>query len=755
MKFRWFFLLLVFTSGCHASIVRPKAAPIVVPDFPEPPQQQAKWDSDTNLISPEFVSATKTLFEQGLADPRGCDYREIEIHVGDVRSGGGNKIKTHGWVLPNLSNSNQIFAICWNGLVYPVASVGAQTNLQTDMELLIDSATTNASRMRMMLYGRAIPERMSIAQDSILPIKVCLLLRLGENDSAAKVWTACNVSVKNSGGRQSDKDPYLMLAGDWSWSLFDRMICAHMRGDVPLALVTARKLTEIQPNIEAEAAQRGFAHPQSYGNGMQKPKEQPYLPFLNQLPQLLADLERRANEPKEKSVVEIGLTNFPGQSDRIAVLIEDLDLVKARQMGQPGWVAPQEDPIVQALIKEGDAAVEPLLDCWENDKRLTCSVGFGRDFFRDRHVLPVANAAKAAVQEILRAQFQIAEDARAYWRQNKGVKLEDRWYATLENNQAGVGQWLQAARDIMQPDNESGVAGGGFYMSTPLKAGEKPKYRGEVLRSKSFPSVADLLLKRASEVAADASQKDQTMGISAIRDGTELVSILAQWDKPATSVAPAQSLMRHAIALWPNWTTFISSDGHDLARYIPQLTEIRVEGGDTNALDEYAAWIKLADEGKVDEYANEAFKPLWRNPTNPAVVTVSEWLFNDTNSAWSRLPWQRSTFHDPLDSDMVKLPAFRKLLARELENPTTVGSMQWQTGIGININYNVTGSSGGFHFDWPDATSPTNGTKVEIRRCDWVAWKLSQSKQIPFFNPFVAVEKRDEAIKKAEVELLK
>ena len=327
------------------------------------------------------------------------------------------------------------------------------------MELLIDSATTNASRMRMMLYGRAIPERMSIAQDSILPIKVCLLLRLGENDSAAKVWTACNVSVKNSGGRQSDKDPYLMLAGDWSWSLFDRMICAHMRGDVPLALVTARKLTKIQPNIEAEAAQRGFAHPQSYGNGMQKPKEQPYLPFLNQLPQLLADLERRANEPKEKSVVEIGLTNFPGQSDRIAVLIEDLDLVKARQMGQPGWVAPQEDPIVQALIKEGDAAVEPLLDCWENDKRLTCSVGFGRDFFRDRHVLPVANAAKAAVQEILRAQFQIAEDARAYWRQNKGVKLEDRWYATLENNQAGVGQWLQAARDIMQPDDESGVAG--------------------------------------------------------------------------------------------------------------------------------------------------------------------------------------------------------------------------------------------------------------------------------------------------------
>ena len=46
-----------------------------------------------------------------------------------------------------------------------------------------------------------------------------------------------------------------------------------------------------------------------------KPKEQPYMPFLDQLPQLLADLERRANDPKEKSVIEIGLTNFPNQSD--------------------------------------------------------------------------------------------------------------------------------------------------------------------------------------------------------------------------------------------------------------------------------------------------------------------------------------------------------------------------------------------------------------------------------------------------------
>ena len=304
MKLRWFFLLLVLVSSCRPSVHRPKGEPLVISDFPEPPQQKMEWNAATNFISPELESATKTLFEQGLADPRGCGYREIEIQIGDVWRGDGGKIKTHGWVLPNSSNSNQTFAICWNGLEYPIVSVGAQTNLQADMDLFISDVPTNSSRMRMALYGRAIPEKMSVATDSILPIKACLLLRLGENDLAAKVWNACNASLENARGQAQPKDPYLLLAGDWAWSLFDRTICAHMRSDVPLALVLTRKLTEIQPKIEAEAAKRGFPHP-GYNDTQKHEKERPYVFFLDQLPQLLADLERRTHEQKNKSVIEI------------------------------------------------------------------------------------------------------------------------------------------------------------------------------------------------------------------------------------------------------------------------------------------------------------------------------------------------------------------------------------------------------------------------------------------------------------------
>ena len=347
-------------------------------------------------------------------------------------------VKTHGWVLPGSSGSNHLFAVCWNGLVYPVVSVRAQTNFQADTESLINYVSTNRSRMNKDFYGRAFPEKTSVATDSLLPIKACLLLRLGQNDLAAKIWNAYEISLRRQNfGQEQPEDPYLMLAGDWAWALFDRAICAHMRGDVPLALVSARQLAQIQPKIEAEAAKRGFPHP-NYNDSLKHDQERPYLYFLDQLPQLLSDLERRAHEPKERSVIEI-----------------------------------------------------------------------------------------------------------------------------------------------------------------------------------------------------------------------------------------------------------------------------------------------------------------------------SEWLFNNTNSPWAKLPWQRSTFHDPIDSDLVKLPAFRKLLAREMENQVVVGSMQWQSGIGINIRYNLPQSSGGYHFDWPDEESPTNGTKVGIRRCDWIAWKLAKSKQIPFFNPFETIEKRDEAIKNAETELIK
>src|SRR6185369_8042396 len=144
--------------------------------------------------------------------------------------------------------------------------------------------------------------------------------------------------------------------------------------------------------------------------------------------------------------------------------------------------------VVAALIKEGEPAVEPLLACMETDPRLTRSVGFSRDFHRDRIIVSVRGAARAALDHILRANFSDAPEARAFWARNKGVPLQERWYRMLQEES---GWALEAARNILQPENEIGVPGTGHYWNLPVKPGESLKLRGETLRNKKNPSVAE------------------------------------------------------------------------------------------------------------------------------------------------------------------------------------------------------------------------------------------------------------------------
>jgi hypothetical protein len=312
------------------------------------------------------------------------------------------------------------------------------------------------------------------------------------------------------------------------------------------------------------------------------------------------------------------------------------------------------------------------------------------------------------------------------------------------------GQWLEAARTIVQPDDRAGVPGGGLVPARPLSGGGPSKMRGEALRAKTNPSVTELLLKQAGVVADQANQHDQVEGVEAIRVGAELSRIIFLWEKPAAA-APARAIMRRALQLFDDPNSYIMSSGDDLPRYLAELTDLRADSGDPNALAEYAAWIKTADQKKVLRDAVTVFEPLCHHPDDPAAAAAAQWLFTDPASPWSKLPWPAGGFHDPLNSDLVKLPPFRRLLAGDLENQTNVGTMQWTGG---NISYNLERYSGGGHLAWPTADPPADGAKVDLRRCDWVAWSLSQSKQIPFFNPFASMEQRDAALRQARAVLL-
>ena len=103
------------------------------PSLPAPPEQAAPWKPPATKFSNRFIEAVATLFRQGLADPRGCQYREIQVLTGATPPHWANQlVSTHGWILPGRKKESQQLAVCWNGLVYPVVSVGKPTALRAE-----------------------------------------------------------------------------------------------------------------------------------------------------------------------------------------------------------------------------------------------------------------------------------------------------------------------------------------------------------------------------------------------------------------------------------------------------------------------------------------------------------------------------------------------------------------------------------------------------------------------------------------------
>jgi hypothetical protein len=603
----------------------------------------------------------------------------------------------------------------------------------------------------------AVGESRSVLLASAQSTKVLLLLRAGETTAALTNYTppVRRLSLpalrekRGSDQETGEDDPYLLLASDWAWNLFDRTINAHIRGDEPLALATAKVLAQVQPGIEAEATHRKLVRPTSYASSRRE-NEPPYLYFLGGLPQLLADLERRAREGPRRDPAVRPWTNIASTSERTAALIRDLDLVAARQMGQPGWVIFNQDPVVDALIREGDPAVEPLLDCLETDKRLTRSVGFSRDFQRNRSVAPVTSPARTALLAILQANFNNAAEMRAYWQKYKHLKLEERWYQILKDDSAGMARWLEAASLITQPTNRWRQPGTGLSVEWPAPTNAPVALRGAVLRAETNPSVTELLTRRATEIAAT------NLAAYDLRAAGTLGMNLAAWDAPAALPVLRILTERCEVALeyyggsgsvpFPNSPAW----GPLLAK----LLITRANAGDRGEISTaaFAAWLPTSKPEFGSPQA-EILAPLWRFPADTNLQMAAEEMFSNTNSAWSKWPWNSGLFN-PLESELVSVPAFRRLLARELDRREPFGHAQWHAPDSVSIQ-TTNGGYSSRRLELPEADRPAAGQRIPLRRCDSLAVSLAGAKLIPNFNPFAPEATRDEAIAAAKFILTK
>jgi len=742
--------------------------------IPVPPGQSQAWSAPQNDLPPDALSAMTDLFKVGLADPRGCEYRQVEVVVGSCW-GYSNVMKTDGWVLP--SADKQKFGICWNGLVYPLVSVGPAADLHSDISAMLtkDRAQIVEARSRfdqtekqredeakregkeyhhidwpLRWNTNVVPEATSIATDSMRPIKAALLLRVGETELAEKVWSEWSSVMQQMGAY----NPHLQLADDWVWALFDRAVCAHMRGDDHLALASAQALLPIQQGGMASTAK---ANPTNSGTPNNSQSSSPDLAYLDSLPLLIADEERRIEEPAYTPVLQ--MANPPQGRERIAGLIRDLELVSARQEGQPGGINLAEDPIVQALIQAGDDAVEPLINCLETDTRLTRSVRFGRDFFPSRTILGVHEAAYAALAGILQTDFfssgstadsltahglegrkEVAAEIRAYWQKYKGHTLQDRWYQTLSDDKAAPAQWLEAAENIVQDSDvevERSSMFGAWTSFSPRQPGVIPPMCGEPLRTKTNPSVSDLLLHRMQDLSVSMNQVYD----SNLRAKTQLALILAKWDGRA-----------HYDALRKMTETLKKRIGYPNEGLESEISPIvsvykaRVATGDPVALPEYASWLLTVPRDNLDSATSVIFDIMWQHPNDPAMRQAAEKLFVGRDSPWVPLLIKKNSFALGLmNSPLVGMAAFRAELLRGLTDKSSAGSIALGDNSYINVNGDGGwGTSGGSCF--LDSSAPAAGTIMPFRACDLYAFEISQLEGAPKYQLYWPLEKRDGTI---------
>ncbi len=216
--------------------------------------------------------------------------------------------------------------------------------------------------------------------------------------------------------------------------------------------------------------------------------------------------------------------------------------------------------------------------------------------------------------------------------------MNERRYRTLRDDSAGDMRWLNAAREIVLSGNVS------FAFATRPRQSPPPLMQGEELRARRDPSVSELLTRRIADIvrASDPLRSNYWK----LRFASELAFILARWDSKA-ALPVLRSIMpkcREMIELKRKGDANTSSwPSRDLA----QLTVIRAEVGDREALDEYAAWIRTAVPKELEDQGIECWEPISSYPDHPRIAEVARWLFNDPASPFVPLlrasgGWHRS-----------------------------------------------------------------------------------------------------------------
>ncbi|HEX8463611.1 MAG TPA: hypothetical protein VF627_03250 [Abditibacterium sp.] len=683
-------------------------------------------------------AALKAPLPSPIPDVRGLEYRVVtmarpvgasEIYVPGVKS--RPQPAVHLWILPT-KNGEPARGLGWNGVEYELKSVEELADWRADVEAFL--------KPRVEGERYFLPRTFEFSGQ---PISQAYLDQLG----APELRRQARLRMTSYGNANPEAEYWRNLR--------DAGVGAFVSGDFSEA---RRQLQVLLAALPAEI-------PRNIPN----PRAEATL--------VLADIERR-------------LHDAPRPSDKIAGLIWDLQNVRAHQFSSPGNLGWTQERVVQQLIDESDAAVEPLLNSLENDARLTLSVRLSRaDWRRPGSLGTVREAAQSALEVLLKHRYSstsfrlgfedqqrdIARQMRADWQKLKGDSPVERIYKTLAQPDQTPQRLEEAARELVRlgkPYNGTFIEGNGgtLRFEAPSQV-----FFGEPLRTRSNPSVSDLLEARIEELTNRAlngrfspSALDPTLPTSindpnpyvlntTLRTANELAWLYAKWEpKRAWPLLGAQlQRSKTYVAKAPRG---IAEDARrNLNRTRRQFLAARLNSPfRAAAMREYGEFLQEEPFGRLSQ---EEYAPLWLLRDEPAIKSATHTLFAaplkpfQAIAQWKTRDFDYDSAFRLLHSPLIQNPLFQVAVLRELSNKTVIGTLS--QGRIDQIDLKMTA------WDWSAqgiiltaaqrAAFLQRGKSQPLRVCDLVGFwlredrsaKNSQSRHYPLLDVSLSVSQRD------------
>jgi hypothetical protein len=597
-------------------------------------------------VPASIVSATKSLLGNGIADPRGGDFHKVTVMLGNASGWMGQeplKEKTSfGWIMPD----KQVVLI--DGLKYPIKRDLGPAK-PTDLFNFKNGAGMAFSSDGIMI------EHPTLAMTA-------LLLSRGEKDLAGQCFEYVS---KNAG------DPALQLFAELTYRYYmqtAQCLLDHRDGE---AKSWAENLVKVS-NLREKAGL-------NFGKdtvGWRFDAEEPM--------QILRDVTRRAAHPKP--ALDLKAVAKFSQSDRIKSLIENLDEVAARQWGQPGGISWYQDSMITALTNEGQAAVPALLDCIENDDRMTRSVSFGRDFFPKRTIHSVRTAALQCLLAVWPSCSTIrAEDPkiriaklREAWKSSANLTEPERWLNVLRDDKgkesvSGTGEdWVHAAQHITDPLHVIRTGQGGMSVF-PQKS---KVMHGEPLRAGHGAEIIALLTKRVEDLTKIEGTQE-TFRAFEFANGLSIAHCLSLWDSKA-SIPVQQQATSRTLMMVKVW----SKDDHEiqsnLIRPFSNVIADRSLAGDTTAANDFGEMLPRLNMSGFE--VRDAFIPLWKCPNDAGIqregaVALARMLSDISGPTKPGHFGGIYPIEELLRSPTIISPAFRKCLANAMSLTKVMGTV--------------------------------------------------------------------------------